>query len=61
MTKDGFMVTLLLKLLSRVGITNAEYLIQSNQKSSQQKGFFAHKAFASQTGQNHGLESFCPA
>ena len=44
MTKDGFMVTLLLKLLSRVGITNAEYLIQSSQKSSQKKGFFAARS-----------------
>jgi hypothetical protein len=33
-------------------------LIQSNQKSSQQKGFFAAPAFAPQIGQNHGLESF---
>jgi hypothetical protein len=33
-------------------------LIQSNQKSSRQKGFFAARAFAPQTGQNHGLESF---
>jgi hypothetical protein len=33
-------------------------LIQSNQKSSRQKCFFAHRAFALQTGQNHGLESF---
>jgi hypothetical protein len=35
-------------------------LIQSNQKSSRQKGFFAHQAFALQTMQNHGLESFAP-
>jgi hypothetical protein len=30
-------------------------------KSSQQGGFFALKAFALQTGQNHGLQLFCPA
>ncbi|MGF7038411.1 hypothetical protein [Mucilaginibacter lappiensis] len=30
-------------------------MIQSNQRSSQQKCFFAHKAFALQTSQNHGL------
>jgi hypothetical protein len=35
-------------------------LIQSNQKSSRQKGFFAAPAFAPQTRQNHGLESFAP-
>jgi hypothetical protein len=35
-------------------------LIQSNQKSSRQKGFFAAQGFALQTGQNHGLESFAP-
>jgi hypothetical protein len=29
-------------------------------KSSQQKGFFPHWAFAPQIGQNHGLESFAP-
>jgi hypothetical protein len=30
-------------------------------KSSQQIGFFAHKTFALQSGQNHGLQLFCPA
>jgi hypothetical protein len=30
-------------------------------KSSQQIGFFAAQAFALQTGQNHGLQLFCPA
>jgi len=30
-------------------------LMKSNQKSSQQKCFFAHGAFALQTSQNHGL------
>ncbi|WP_299466953.1 hypothetical protein [Mucilaginibacter sp.] len=35
-------------------------MIQSNQKSSRQKGFSAVQAFALQTGQNHGLESFAP-
>jgi hypothetical protein len=34
-------------------------LIQSNQKSSQQKCFFALLAFALQNGQNHGLQLFC--
>jgi hypothetical protein len=35
-------------------------LIQSNQKSSRQKGFFASQGLCLQTGQNHGLESFAP-
>jgi len=30
-------------------------------KSSQQIGFFALKAFTLQSGQNHGLQLFCPA
>jgi hypothetical protein len=34
---------------------------KSNQKGLQQKGFFALEAFALQTGQNHGLQLFCPA
>jgi len=29
-------------------------------KSSQQKCFFARQAFTLQTGQNHGLQLFCP-
>jgi hypothetical protein len=33
-------------------------LIQSNQKSSQQKCFFARKAFTLQISQNHGLLNF---
>ncbi|MGF7077225.1 hypothetical protein [Mucilaginibacter sp. 3215] len=37
------------------------FLDKKNQKSSQQIGFFARKAFALQTGQNHGLQLFCPA
>jgi hypothetical protein len=35
--------------------------IKVSKKSSQQIGFFAHKAFALQSGQNHGLQLFCPA
>ena len=35
-------------------------LIQSNQRSSQQRGFFTHKAFALQINQNHGLQYFYP-
>ncbi|MBB5394112.1 hypothetical protein [Mucilaginibacter sp. AK015] len=35
-------------------------MIQSNQKSSQQKGFFAHKAFTPQSRQNHGLQNLAP-
>ncbi|WEA00831.1 hypothetical protein [Mucilaginibacter sp. SJ] len=37
------------------------FLDKKNQKSSQQIGFFAAQAFALQTGQNHGLQLFCPA
>jgi hypothetical protein len=33
--------------------------MKSNQKSSHQKCFFAHLAFALQIGQNHGLQLFC--
>ncbi|MBB5396144.1 hypothetical protein [Mucilaginibacter sp. AK015] len=35
-------------------------MIQSNQKSSQQKGFFAAQGFTPQIVQNHGLETFAP-
>jgi len=34
-------------------------LIQSNQKSTQQKGFFAAQASHAQSRKNCGLESFC--
>jgi len=33
---------------------------KSNQKGCQQKCFFAAQAFALQSGQNHGLQLFCP-
>ncbi|MBB5397724.1 hypothetical protein [Mucilaginibacter sp. AK015] len=35
-------------------------MIQKKQKSSQQKGFFAHKAFTLQGRQNHGLQNLAP-
>jgi hypothetical protein len=35
-------------------------LIQSNQKSSQQKCFFSLNGFALQIGQNHGLQTVAP-
>ena len=46
-----------------LGRARARYFFRqkSNQKGLQQKGFFALKAFALQTGQNHGLQLFCPA
>ncbi|WP_413669098.1 hypothetical protein ACEN9X_03515 [Mucilaginibacter sp. Mucisp86] len=46
-----------------LGRAGASYFFsqKSNQKGLQQKGFFALKAFALQTGQNHGLQLFCPA
>ena len=53
-------VPLLIGPLNRRGKGCYFILIQSNQKSSRQKGFLPHKAFALQTGQNHGLESFAP-
>jgi hypothetical protein len=34
---------------------------QKKQKCFQQKGFFAARAFALQSGQNHGLENLPPA
>jgi hypothetical protein len=34
--------------------------MKSNQKSSQQRGFFAAQAFALQIDQNHGLQLFAP-
>jgi len=36
------------------------FLIKSNQKSSQAKGFFALLAFALQNGQNRGWNLFTP-